>query len=59
MLLPTFIMWHVNKSNLTATGKKKKKQLCLQRLSFAPLKTRMAERLGDNFLPHAWCSQKP
>lgn len=24
MLLPTFVMWHVNKSNLTATGKKKK-----------------------------------
>lgn len=60
MLLPTFITWHANKSDLTATDKKKpKKQLCLQRLSFAPLKMRMAERLGDNFLPHAWCSQKP
>ena len=28
-------------------------------MSFAPLKMRMAERLGDNFLPFTWCSQKP
>lgn len=59
MLLPSFITWHVNKSDLTAVDKKKKTTLCLQRMSFALLKMRMAERLGDNFLPFAWRSQKP